>query len=726
MRQRGMSEDDVAFKRALENMRYARCTKHDEALLSTRICRPWAGDKSLSEDRFRNVSIITARNAYRDAINDILSRQFAADAGLRLEAFHSIDSWGKSDSNPSLRQTQKDYDSVVDPIRDSDVIGDRLQKVLWSLPPNLSKHHAGVLRLCRGMPVLLKQNVATELCITNGAEAVVVDWDARTTSGGVQVLETLYVRLIDPPRPLQLPGLSVNEVPLTRTKKTVQCTLPVKDLPVSVQREQVTVLPNFAMSDFACQGRTRPDNVVHLKYCDNHQSIYTCLSRSSSLAGTLILDSFDMRKIRGGASTGLRTEYRELELLDEITALRETNALPAHVSGQTRGALLKTFTAWKGVRYVPRHVHSALDWSSAPESELTPPMNTERREWLKRSIVYRDEADAKDTNRAQRPSKRPAEDWVPSQPKRPRNATAYDVDVAFASQESALEPPSRAGLVWDTLNWSCAFDSILTVLFNIFVDRGCSWLAELAPGNLLMEVVRPRFQTALSQPHTLHELRDLLRHILFAADAARFPRYGESLVAVSDIFVCLFTCASPYAQAKLTCEFCSAESLHLTDMCKSYQWSMTPAMWTTYKNSVDDISTQTFVHFMLNSGFHIHCPTCRTLNQVTTSLSSAPSLLILEPPASYDALHADLTVTAPVEGRIRTWRLVGIIYFGWQHFTARYIDKEDRVWYHDGQVTKEYCIEDRVRREVLNSLSVARNRRACHYIYALDSVVGSL
>ena len=47
--------------------------------------------------------------------------------------------------------------------------------------------------------------------------------------------------------------------------------------------------------------------------------MHTCLSRSASYDGTVIVQGFDARKIQGGLPGSLRQEFRELELLDENT-----------------------------------------------------------------------------------------------------------------------------------------------------------------------------------------------------------------------------------------------------------------------------------------------------------------------------------------------------------------------------------------------------------------------
>ncbi|KAI0824591.1 hypothetical protein BC628DRAFT_1410732 [Trametes gibbosa] len=224
----------------------------------------------LSDPRFRQISIITACNAHRDAINARRTREFAADRGVLLHSFFSYDRWGKA---------------TIDPVHADNSISLKLQEMLWQVPPCMSDHHTGILTLCIGMP-------ATELCATNGAEAEVVKMVAGKTPCGRPCLESLHVRLTSPPQNVQVPGLPMNVIPLGQSKRTVSVTLPVSDTVVAIACEQVMILSNFAMTDYACQGRTHPDNVVHLKFCKNHQAMYTCFSCSSSLSGTLILGDF--------------------------------------------------------------------------------------------------------------------------------------------------------------------------------------------------------------------------------------------------------------------------------------------------------------------------------------------------------------------------------------------------------------------------------------------------
>jgi hypothetical protein len=113
------------------------------------------------------------------------------------------------------------------------------------------------------------------------------------------MLDTLFVKLVNPPQIVQLDNLPENVVPLTRTITNTQCVLP-NDATINISRSQVEVLPNFVMTDYTSQGKMRPFNVVDLSSARSHQSYYTALSRSASAAGTVILQGFDTYKITGG------------------------------------------------------------------------------------------------------------------------------------------------------------------------------------------------------------------------------------------------------------------------------------------------------------------------------------------------------------------------------------------------------------------------------------------
>ena len=160
-----------------------------------------------------------------------------------------------------------------------DNISNELQEHLWNqLPSENSMKIAGKLPLCLGMPVMIRNNFATELCITRGREGY--EWQSTLGSKKQHMLDTLFVMLKDSPKAIKFNDLPINVVPIPKTSTLIEVSLP-NDSKIRIIRSQVEVSLNFS-TDYASQGKTRPYNVVDLYYLRTHQAYYTTLSRSST------------------------------------------------------------------------------------------------------------------------------------------------------------------------------------------------------------------------------------------------------------------------------------------------------------------------------------------------------------------------------------------------------------------------------------------------------------
>jgi len=86
----------------------------------------------------------------------------------------------------------------------SSAISPWLQDLIWNLPHAATAHFLGRLSLCIGMPVMIRNNDVTELCITKVQEGFVVGWTSHKGVHGKEVLDTLFVKLDKPAKSVKI------------------------------------------------------------------------------------------------------------------------------------------------------------------------------------------------------------------------------------------------------------------------------------------------------------------------------------------------------------------------------------------------------------------------------------------------------------------------------------------------------------------------------------------
>ena len=219
MRQKKQSPEDANLRTALENMRYKSCTAADISFLRTRISsaqlEPDGAERSsICEENFRDVSIITGLNLQKDEINRLGALRFAQETNQMLTDFFSEDST-KVHSTDTADARMMNTKRVAE-------ITDEMQKALWDQQPSSTdKHIAGKLSLCLGLPVMIRHNYATEICMTRGQEGYVVGWQSKIGTKGQRTLDTLFIELKNPPAEVHIDGLPKNVVPLYPTTNSI-------------------------------------------------------------------------------------------------------------------------------------------------------------------------------------------------------------------------------------------------------------------------------------------------------------------------------------------------------------------------------------------------------------------------------------------------------------------------------------------------------------------------
>ena len=671
MRQREMSEDDKKFRTALSNMRYAACSEEDLEFLET-LCVNTNSKRCedlLSDPNFKNASIITSLNTQKDQINESCSMRFAQETGQQLTHFYSIDKLGNTDLQRKGRgsRTLKKMPAKVN-------ISDDIQKALWESSPHSSEHFPGKLSLCLGMPIMIRNNDATELCITKGQEAYVVGWDAVDGPNGENVLETLYLKLKDPPKDIQIPNLARNVIPMSKTSKKIKCSLS-NDHEITIVRQQINVLPNFSMTDYGSQGKSRDKNPVNLSHCRNFQSIYTCLSRSVNAAGTLIIQSFDPIKITRGLPGHIRQEFRELHLLNDITKEIYEGRLNKDYLRPLRNPMIYNYQNEIKSKF-SNYPHRALKLSN--EDHI---IKEKEEDGTWNLNVYQSL-----TNLNINGKKRKAPDS--------RFDEKYVKKIKLQSSTSQnLKISTPLGLIWDENDYSCAYDSLFTTFYHMWTEGESKHKAYFKNGSRWAKMLDSKFTSLSIENCTFEVVRDFIRSRLNQEKPMQY-RYGKNYTNIDEL-VREFTYANTYVTSRLHCRNCTftVEKGHpyLSDY-TTVGWCSSDRM-----SLQDSASIQTYLDYKIikkNEKTNKICLKCRNDIQKdfpmynTLYIKDLPTVLIF---AIATWIDINQCIQFHVSNSIKEYILKGIIYWNDNHFIARLIDGDFTVWFHDGQTTRSLC-----------------------------------
>ena len=683
MRQKTQSKNDQKFRTLLENLRYKSCTEDDILVLRSLVAGHSLNHNRLNDKNFRNISIITSWNSYRDKINELGSDRFSIESKQDLNTFYSIDKI----KPPSIKQGKKRKRNYKDPLRSTNIIGPNFQSLLWDISHASSDHHPGKLKICLGMPVMIKRNKATECSITNGAEGIIVGWTSKKIDDSHRALDILFVKLTANPNPIQFEGLPENIVPITTETINVTCEL-LDGKKYNIQRTQIPVIPNFAMTDYASQGRTRPFNVVDLQNCKSHHSIYTCLSRGTSFEGTILLQGFDINKLVGGISGRLRQEFRELELLDEITKLRYNNELPSRIDGITRSSIIHTFRIWKGANFVPNSMPNSLKWS---ENE---PFNIddiiEELEW---NIISEKKIKK---NKNTQENERSNDTFI---------SAKGTTQLASISTTQALSKSKKAkttrntnitslmpfyGFKWNENTYSCAYDSILLILLHLLRNNNTIWQQYHTQASVYLTEFTKLFTDINIHNNDLEMKRDQVRYLLHQYHPYTFNIDGTQ---GTDIYKLCYTLLvdNKMFYNNMWCSQC-AKCIKITEFRKPYLWQYDNYIWEQgiYSNgSANDQNVATWIEAILNQKSHRRCSTCQTKLYRLIQYDDFPSFI---PIIIHSRIKINITNHFKLDGT--QYRLCGLIYHGGFHFTCRIVDSNGDLWYNDGITTQRNCRYD--------------------------------
>jgi hypothetical protein len=516
------------------------------------------------------------------------------------------------------------------------------------------------------------------------------------------MIDVLFVELKSPPKTVQINGLPENVVPLTRSTVSITCKLP-DGSKISISRSQVEVLPNFAMTDFASQGKTRPYNPVDINNCRSHQAYYTALSRSSTAKGTVILQGFDPKKITGRASGALRQEFRDLELLDEITKLHYLGELPGSVNGDRRNALIHTFRQHKGMTYVPSTVHPSIKWNKK-DPMLDPIVNSD----LPWKIVTK-ETMTSSTSRTEMSKETPAtplksrkrKEITPEKEHRTKisktNSKAKNISINLSMDAQSLTP---VGTIWHQN--SCAYDAILCIMHSIWSSDKNIYTDIFRNLNDVLGNLASNFIKHASGAKTLESTRDDMRRYLHQIAPSHFS-WGR-FTAVSRLVEYLLTMPTTVIQSDFVCK-----NGHIS---RTRRTNNTCCLLT-----IDSTMSTSVAGWMqeLKEESNIICPSCPEKMTITHQFLLPLPFIAID--FSIQKLQIDQTFCIHINNDEFVYQLRGIVYYGDSHFTARVIYNNGMIWFHDGIATKQSLLYEGTIQNLVESLNLCRGKEASAAIY---------
>jgi len=236
------------------------------------------------------------------------------------------------------------------------------------------------------------------------------------------------------------------------------------------------------------------------------------------------------------------------------------------------------------------------------------------------------------------------------------------------------------GLIWDETNYSCAYDSLILIIYHIWIQQTMTWTDRLLEIDTdYLRVLVNGFAEVIQARTSLENTRDDLRHLLHEQHPQLFPM-GHNGASVGDLASHIFgqSQSVSYVQSMcLHCQYKSGERVRPVTFMNAIQsgFAGTASDWMTQRT----YTTR-------------YCPSCGEQLVHIYNYVNIPSILIFEHAHEYD-LNIQQHITLTVAKQETNFSLRGMIYFGGYHFTSHVISSEGNVWYNDGMITGRRCIQ---------------------------------
>ncbi|CAF1446689.1 unnamed protein product, partial [Adineta ricciae] len=322
-----MRTEDVKYLELLNRLRNGQSTREDYQLLCSRIIGSPNLKISLRQNPWNEAPILVFRNTVRTQINNRAVLNKAIELGV----------------TPIVCVAQ-DY------VKGGIIDDPRLRKAILELPDNRTEHLPGYLPLVPGMPVLLTENIATELGLSNGTRGIFRQLvyeecfqDTELYQNNFPehtnfVLQPKYALVEFPSCKLDyaLSKLDQKIIPICLSEQTFQfdakelltestskaAKLTKRSTKISIKRKALPLVPAYSITTHKSQGQTLGKVIIDLVVPPGPVEIastYVPLSRVKRLEDLLILRPFKYETLQVQPSAAQLNELNRLDTIAKET-----------------------------------------------------------------------------------------------------------------------------------------------------------------------------------------------------------------------------------------------------------------------------------------------------------------------------------------------------------------------------------------------------------------------
>jgi hypothetical protein len=282
-------------------------------------------------------------------------------------------------------------------------------------------------------------------------------------------------------------------------------------------------------------------------------------------------------------------------------------------------------------------------------------------------------------------------------PKKKLKFTTFDGDDV---------PP---GSQWDGDNYSCAYDALFTILFNIWESNPKKWKKTFKDSNEYLSTLHDGFQKYLRGVSTFEVACDDVRTLLNHNDPVSFPS-GHDGCSVATLATQMFYPVLKVPQLHIQCSRCNHTII--------IDSNRVGRLMHVAHNATGTIS-QILENHMCHQSQQV-CNNCDAPLETSIHFSDTHKIYAVD----VTDRNVTLSRTVKIQGSTRatTLHLRGLVYHGGFHFTCRIIDESGNIWFHDGMTTGRITVKEGKFGSVSQpDLKKCRNKQLCLVIYGHKS-----